>query len=65
MEINKFDIVKCPFDEIGLVRKVVIKNIWGNRICVEIIHTNCVMNNLGDKADYKPEELNVVKKLEF
>ena len=65
MKLNKFDIVKCPFDEIGLIRKVETKNIWGNNVMVEIINTIGVMNNHGDIVEYKPEDLIIIKKLEF
>lgn len=65
MEIKKFDIVKCPFDEIGLVRKINDKILWGHRYNVEIIKTKGVFNQLGDKVPYKESDLKVVKELHF
>ena len=65
MEIQKFDIVKCPFDEIGLVRKVETNKLWGNGVKVEIIKTNGVFHQLGEKVAHKPESLTVVKELHF
>ena len=63
--INKFDIVKTQFDEIGIVRHVETKKLWGNMVKVEMIKVDGVFNQLGDIVEYRPESLTVVKELHF
>ena len=63
--MQKFDIVKCPFGEIGLVRKINDKILWGCKYTVEIINTKGIFNQLGDKVPYKESDLTVVKELHF
>lgn len=65
MSVEKFDIVKCPFDEIGIVREIETQKLWGNRVLVEIIKTKGVFHKLGENAEYKPEDLKIVTKLQF
>ena len=65
MKVQKYDIVKCPFDEIGIVQEYEEKYPWGNQAKVLIIKTNGIMHELGDIVEYKPEDLKVVKELHF
>lgn len=64
MDPTEYDIVKCPFDEIGLVRSF-SRRAWLDFYIVEIIKTNGVFNQLGDKVSYKKSDLKVVKELHF